>query len=133
MIICPDYPETYQRLVAEFERDKQSDTPKELKSYIERTNFPPIHAFMNLSMRNHQGAYTRIGHVSLSLQTPIQLDILAWLDEQPKTPQTMRTLRDQLVIDVVSVAQTRKMKKLPCNARYAGQPENEPFGLRSAS
>ena len=133
MIIRPDYQETYQRLVAEFEQEKQNDIPKAQRSYIERTNLPPIFAFMNLSMRNHQGAYTRVGHVSLSLETPIQLDILAWLDEQPKTPVTMRTLRDQLMLDVVSVAQTRKMKRVPCDARYAGQPENKPFALRSAS
>ena len=125
MIICPAHPETYQRLVAEYEREQQSDTPKHLKSYIERTNFPPIHAFMNLSMRNHQGVFRRIGHVSLSLQLPMQLDILAWLDEQPRNGNTMRALRDHLKIDVVSVAETRKIKKLPCSSA--------PFALRSAS
>jgi len=112
MSIHPKSSDTYAKLLHNYELEKQANKPKTMKGYIERNNQPPIHAFLNVSIRNHQNIPTRVGHISLSLLTPIQLDILAWADEQPKTPRTMNTLRDELILDLVHVADTRVLKTL---------------------
>ncbi len=107
MTIRPKNPQTYTQLLQAFEVERNANTPKALQGYIERLNQPPINAFLNVSIKNHQGIATRVGHLSLSLLTPIQLDILAWAHEQPKGLETMAKLRDALCLDLVQVADTR--------------------------
>lgn len=114
MTIRPSNPDTYTKLLTEFDEEKKANNPKALQGYIERNNQPPINAFLNVSIKNHQGIPTRVGHLSLSLLTPIQLDILAWAAENPKSAQLMEQLRDELILELVHVSETR-LSKTPVN------------------
>jgi len=107
MTIKPSNPDTYTSLLERFEQDKRSKLPRELRGYIERHNQPPINAFLNISIPNHQNILTRIGHLSLSLQSPIQLDILAWAEERKNQENYLSALQQAMVLDLVQVRDTR--------------------------
>ena len=49
----PPTKSSYTALLAAFEQEQASNLPKHMRGYIERHQ-PPINAFLNISIRNHQ-------------------------------------------------------------------------------
>ena len=117
--------QTYQRLLEYFQDLMSHDElPRDKRGYIERTQQPPITHFLNVSVRNHQGIPMRLGHISISPEKSIHLDLLAWMQEQldqthGQTPaqsvlsedqakqQILEALKNELIIDLVSIAEIR--------------------------